>query len=75
MRDLVLDLAEYSIRAALLLYLCKDIILLKEKYRSVGKVLFFLQAFLVSFCLSHFHVLNRLLRDEENMQTSAATRS
>lgn len=68
MRDLALDLAEYSIRAALLLYLCKDIILLKEKYRSVGKVLFFMQAFLVSFCLSHFHVLNRLLRDEENMQ-------
>ena len=40
MTDYVLDLVEYSVRAALLLFLCKDSIMLKEKYRSVGKVLF-----------------------------------
>lgn len=68
MAVLLLDLAEYSVRAALLLYLCRDIILLKEKYRSVGKMLFFIQAFLVSFLLSHFQVLDRLFRDTENMQ-------
>ena len=53
MADYVLDLAEYSVRAALLLFLCKDSIMLKEKYRSVGKILFFLQAFLISFWLSN----------------------
>ena len=74
MRDLVLDLTEYSVRAALLLYLCRDIIPLKEKYRSVGKILFFLQAFLVSFVLSYFQVINRLFGDEANMQ-SVSSRS
>ena len=74
MAVLLLDLAEYSVRAALLLYLCRDIILLKEKYRSVGKMLFFLQAFLVSFLLSHFQVLDRLFRDTENMQNISSKR-
>lgn len=69
MRDVVLDLTEYSVRAALLLYLCRDIIPLKDKYRSVGKVLFFLQAFLVSFVLSYFHVIDRLFDDAANMQS------
>lgn len=69
MKDLVLDLLEYSVRAALLLYLCKDIIPLKEKYRSVGKILFFLQAFLVNFLLSYFQVIDRLLGDAANMQS------
>lgn len=61
MADFVLDLAEYSVRAALLLFLCKDSIMLKEKYRSVGRVLFFLQAFLVSFWLSNSEWVNKML--------------
>ena len=36
------DLIEYSMKAWLLLFLCKDSIELREKYRSVGKILFFL---------------------------------
>lgn len=64
MRDYVLDLAEYSARAGLLLFLCKDIIMLKEKYRSVGKILFFLQAFLISFWLSNSVWANELLYGE-----------
>ena len=64
MTDYVLDLAEYSVRAALLLFLCKDSIMLKEKYRSVGKVLFFLQAFLISFWLSNSVWANELIYGE-----------
>ena len=67
MRDYVLDLAEYSARAGLLLFLCKDIIMLKEKYRSVGKILFFLQAFILSFWLSNSPWFNRLLYGEDNI--------
>lgn len=67
MRDYVLDLAEYSARAVLLLFLCKDIIMLKEKYRSVGKILFFLQAFILSFWLSNSSWFNRLLYGEDNL--------
>ena len=67
MVDYVLDLAEYSVRAALLLFLCKDSIMLKEKYRSVGKVLFFLQAFLIGFWLSNSVWVNKLLYGEDNM--------
>lgn len=65
MADYVLDLAEYSVRAALLLFLCKDSIMLKEKYRSVGKVLFFLQAFLIGFWLSNSAWVNKLLYGED----------
>ena len=67
MTDYVLDLVEYSVRAALLLFLCKDSIILKEKYRSIGRVLFFLQAFLVSFWLSNSAWANRLLYGEDNI--------
>ena len=67
MRDYVLDLAEYSARAGLLLFLCKDIIMLKEKYRSVGKILFFLQAFILSVWLSNSPWFNRLLYGEDNI--------
>ncbi|MCH5258880.1 MAG: GHKL domain-containing protein [Lachnospiraceae bacterium] len=66
MRDYVLDLAEYSARAGLLLFLCKDIIMLKEKYRSVGKILFFLQAFIISFWLNNSSWFNGLLYGEDN---------
>ena len=66
MRDYVLDLAEYSARAGLLLFLCKDIIMLREKYRSVGKILFFLQAFLLSFWLNNSAWFNGLLYGEDN---------
>ena len=64
MTDYVLDLAEYSVRAALLLLLCKDSIMLKEKYRSVVKVLFFLQAFLISFWMSNSVWANELIYGE-----------
>ncbi len=42
----LLNLIEYLSKAWLLLYFCKDSIMVKEKYRSAGKILFFLQAFL-----------------------------
>ena len=67
MRDYVLDLAEYAARAGLLLYLCKDIIMLKEKYRSAGKILFFLQAFTLSFWLSNSSWFNGILYDDDNV--------
>lgn len=72
MRDYLLDLAEYSARAGLLLFLCKDIIMLKEKYRSVGKILFFLQAFIISFWLSNSSWFNRLLYGEDNVMNSSS---
>lgn len=61
MTEKVLDLMEQLVRAGLLLFLCKDIIVLKEKYRSVGKVLFFLQTFLLGYWLSHSVWVDRLL--------------
>lgn len=67
MTDLMLDLMEYSVRAGLLLFLCKDSIMLKEKYRSVGKILFFLQAFAVSFWLANSAWVNKLLYGEDNI--------
>ncbi len=57
----VLDLMEQLVRAGLLLFLCEDIIVLKERYRSVGRVLFFLQAFLLSCWLSQSAWVDRLL--------------
>ena len=72
MADFVLDLAEYSVRAALLLYLCKDNIMLKEKYRSIGRVLFFLQAFLVSFWLSNSEWVNRMLYGDETIISNSS---
>ena len=72
MRDYVLDLAEYSARAGLLLFLCKDIIMLKEKYRSVGKILFFLQAFILSFWLNNSSWFNRLLYGEDNIVNNSS---
>ena len=72
MADYVLDLMEYSVRAALLLFLCKDSIMLKEKYRSVGRVLFFLQAFLINLWLSNSAWVNRLVYGEGNMQNSSS---
>ena len=41
-----IGLIEYLVRAWFLLYFCKDSIVEKEKYRSTGKILFFLQSFL-----------------------------
>ena len=61
MAEIVLDLMEQLVRAGLLLFLCKDIIQLKEKYRSVGRVLFFMQAFLLSYWLSNSVWVNRVL--------------
>ena len=72
MADYVLELMEYSVRAALLLFLCKDSIVLKEKYRSVGKVLFFLQAFIVSFWLSNSTWVNKLIYGDNNLQNSSS---
>ena len=56
-----LDLIEHLARAGLLLFMCRDNIVLKEKYRSGGKVLFFLQAFLVSYWLSHSKWVDMML--------------
>ena len=42
-----LDLIEYLLKAWFLLYFCEGSIMVREKYRSVGKILFFLQAFFV----------------------------
>ena len=72
MADFVLDLAEYSVRAALLLYLCRDSIMLKEKYRSKGKVLFFMQAFLVSFWLSNSEWVNKMLYGEDVIMSNSS---
>lgn len=44
------DLIEYSMKAWLLLFLCKDSIELREKYRSVGKILFSYRHFWPDTC-------------------------
>ncbi len=49
----LLGLIEYLVKAGLLLYLCRDSIMVKEKYRSAGKILFFLQAFMTGYWLSN----------------------
>lgn len=61
MAEYVLDLMEHLVRAGLLLFICKDNIMLKEKYRSVGRVLFFLQAFLVSYWFSNSAWVERVI--------------
>ena len=75
MMTVLLDLAEYLAQAALLLFFCRDSIKLKEKYRSVGRVLFFLQAFLVSFWLSQSVWVNRLLYKETSGEMSNSSYS
>lgn len=61
MAGYVLDLMEYAVKAGLLLFLCKDKIMVKEKYRSVGKILFFLQAFLISYWLWNSQWVDRIV--------------
>lgn len=61
MTEYVLDLMEYAVKAGFLLFLCKDNIVLKEKYRSVGKILFFLQALLISYWLWHSARVDRIV--------------
>lgn len=61
MATYVLELIEYAAKAGLLLFLCKDNISLKEKYRSIGKILFFLQALIISYWLSHSVWVDRIL--------------
>ncbi len=55
------ELAECAVKAGLLLFLCKDKMMLKEKYRSSGKILFFLQASLVSYWLSNSAWVDKML--------------
>ncbi len=57
----VLELIEYAAKAGLLLFLCKDNISSKEKYRSIGKILFFLQALFISYWLAHSAWVDRML--------------
>lgn len=57
----VLDLTEYSVKAWLLLLFCEESIILKEKYRSVGRILFFLQTVLVSYLMSYSEWVNRMI--------------
>lgn len=61
MTTYVLDLLECLAKAGLLLFLCKDNIMLKEKYRSTGKILFFLQAVVISYWLSHSELVDRVI--------------
>ena len=58
-----LDLIEYLLKALFLLYFCEGSIMVREKYRSVGKILFFLQAFFVGYWISTSTWVNRLLYD------------
>lgn len=57
----VLELIESLMKAWLLLFLCKDNIALKEKYRSTGKILFFLQAVVISYWISHSALVDRAI--------------
>ncbi len=66
MAEYALDWAEYAVKAGLLLYLCKDSIMVKEKYRSTGKVLFFIQALLIGYWLSHSAWVDRMLYGNED---------
>lgn len=61
MAEMLLDLLENGVRAGLLLFLCKNNIALKEKYRSTGKVLFFLQVFGVNYWLAHSMIVDRFV--------------
>lgn len=61
MAEYVLDLTEGLLKAGLLLFFFKDSIILKEKYRSIGRVLFFLQSFLMGQWMSHSVWLDRML--------------
>lgn len=62
----LLNLIEYLLKAWLLLYFCKDSIMIKEKYRSAGKVLFFLQSFLTGYWLSASAWFNSVLYGNED---------
>lgn len=62
----LLGLIEYLLKAWFLLYFCKDSIMVKEKYRSAGKILFFLQAFLTGYWLSGSTWVNRVLYGNED---------
>ena len=61
-----MGLCEYLVRAWFLLYFCKGSIVEKEKYRSAGKILFFLQSFLINCCLSYSVWVNKVLYRTEN---------
>lgn len=75
MAGYALDLAEYTVKAGLLLYLCKDSIMVKEKYRSTGKVPFFIQALLIGYWLSHSAWVDRILYGNENGMMSNSSYS
>lgn len=73
MTTYVLDLMECLVKAGLLLFLCKDNIMLKEKYRSTGKILFFLQATVISYWLSHSELVDRVIyRDSQGMISNSS---
>ena len=61
----VAGLVEHVMKAWLLLYLCQDSIALREKYHSIGKILFFLQTFLVGYWISESVWVNRILYGNE----------
>lgn len=73
MAEYVLDLMECLVKAGLLLFLCKDNIILKEKYRSTGKILFFLQAVIISYWISHSELVDRMIyRDADGVVNNSA---
>lgn len=61
MAEYMLDWIESLTKAWLLLYLCKDCIILKERYRSTGRVLFFLQSLLINYWISHSAWVDQIL--------------
>lgn len=67
----ILDIAEYSCRALLLLYLCANIIDIKEKYRSCGKVFFFLQAVIANYWLANSEWAQKALHSEDMSRQSS----
>ncbi len=59
-------LIECLLKAGLLLYFLGNSIMVKEKYRSAGRILFFLQAFLTGYWLSNSDWVNRMLYGNED---------
>ncbi len=69
----IIDMAEYCCKALLLLYLCKNLIEVKEKYRSVGRILFFMPVVAVNYLLSGTKWFDDFLygKDTEVVQNSS----
>lgn len=68
----LLDILEYGIRGFLFLYLCKDAIVIKNKYARQGKYIFFLLFVVCSLWIGNSKWLKNLLYgDLENIEKSS----